>query len=124
MLQLMPISENDINKAFFIDIDDLDFFAHTAIMLEAYNSWSAVDGYSEALFEYMQSIKYKNKDLFTKYDKLIHAQRGSELLKYAIELYLLEKDMKKFGINNLLFNKYNSVQTKYINLINELKTGE
>ena len=120
----MPICENDINKAFYIDVDDLDFFAHTATMLEAFNSWSAVDGYNEALFEYMQSIKYQNKDLFTKYDKLIHAQRGSELLKYAIELYLLEKDMKSFGINNLLSNKYNSIQIKYINLINELKTNE
>ena len=124
MLKLMPISETDINKAFFIENDDLDFFAHTATMLEPYNSWSVVDVYSEALFEYMQSIKYKNKDLFNKYDKLIHALRGSELLKYCIELYLLEKEMKLYGINFQLSNKYNSIQTKYINLINELKITE
>lgn len=124
MLRLMPISENDINKASYIELEDLDFFAHTAIMLKPYDSWSVVDGYSEALFEYMQSIKYKNKELFNKYDKLIHALRGSELLKYAIELYLFEKDMKLTGITNLLSNKYNSIQVKYINLINELETNE
>lgn len=124
MLRLMPISENDINKATYIEVDDLDFFAHTSTMLKAYDSWSIIDGYAEALFEYMQSIKYQNKDLFTKYDKLIHAQRGSELLKYAIELYLIEKDMKLMGINNQISNKYNSVQIKYLNLINELTVNE
>ena len=120
----MPISENNIEKAFYIDIKDLDFFAYKAITLTPFESWQEVDGYNEALFEYMQSIKYAEKELFNKYDKLIHALRGSELLKYAIELYLLEKDMKLTGITNLLSNKYNSIQVKYINLINELETNE
>ena len=122
MLQLIPISETNIEKAFYLDIKDLDFFAYTATTLTPFDAWQEVDGYSEALFEYMQSIKYNNKDLFTKYDKLIHANRGSELLKYAIELYLIEKDMKLMGISPILSERYNSIQIKYINLLNELKS--
>lgn len=121
MLQLMPISENNIEKAFYLDIKDLDFFAHTASTLTPCDAWQEVDGYNEALFEYMQSIKYNDKDLFNKYDKLIHAHRGSELLKYAIELYLIEKDMKLMGISPILSDKYNITQHKYISLLNELK---
>ena len=83
MLQLIPISETNIEKAFYLSINDLDYFAHKATTLTPFDAWQEVDGYNEALFEYMQSIKYNDKDLFTKYDKLIHAQRGSELLKYG-----------------------------------------
>ena len=32
--------------------------------------------------------------------------------------------MNLTGITNLLSNKYNSIQVKYINLINELETNE
>ena len=121
MLQLIPISETNIEKAFYLSINDLDYFAHKATTLTPFDAWQEVDGYNEALFEYMQSIKYNDKDLFTKYDKLIHAQRGSELLKYGIELYLMEKDMKLMGISPILSERYNTVQYKYICLLNELK---
>lgn len=121
MLQLIPISETNIEKAFYLNVKDLDYFAHKATTLTPFDAWQEVDGYNEALFEYMQSIKYNDKDLFTKYDKLIHAQRGSELLKYGIELYLMEKDMKLIGISPILSERYNTVQYKYICLLNELK---
>jgi len=124
MLQLMPISENNIEKAFYIELGDLDFFAYKASTLTPFDAWLEVDGYNEALFEYMQSIKYQNKELFTKYDKLIHAQRGSELLKYAIELYLIEKDMKLMGISSILSDKYNKIQHKYICLLNDFNKDE
>lgn len=123
MLQLMPISENNIEKAFYLAINDLDFLAHKASTLTPFDAWQEVDGYNEALFEYMQSIKYNDKELFNKYDKLIHANRGSELLKYAIELYLMEKDMKLLGISPLLSERYNLIQQKYICLLNELKAN-
>lgn len=121
MLQLMPISETNIEKAFYLEIKDLDFFAHKATTLTPFDAWQEVDGYNEALFDYMQSIKYNNKDLFKKYDKLIHAERGSELLKYGIELYLMEKDMKLMGISPILSDRYNMIQHKYICLLNDLK---
>ncbi len=121
MLALMPISETNEDKLFFLPIDDLNFFAHKASTLTPFDAWSEVDGYNEALFEYMQSIKYNDKELFTKYDKLIHAQRGAELLKYLIELYIIEKDMKEIGITPILSDRYNLIQRNYICLLNDLK---
>ncbi len=121
MLRLMPISETDLNKAFYIELNDLDFFAHKASTLTPYEAWQEIDGYNEALFDYMQSIKYQDKDLFIKYDKLIHAYRGSELLKCAISLYLIEKDMKLLGITSILSERYNNMQQKYISILNEFE---
>jgi hypothetical protein len=122
MLKLIPISETDASKnASNISIKDLEYFGFLATTLRPIDSFSIIDGYIDSLWEYMQEIKYQNKELFNKYDKLIHAQQGNIILKTAIELFLMEKDMRDVGIIETITNKYNNTQKYYLSLIRDLE---
>jgi hypothetical protein len=120
MLKLIPISEdiNSKNKT-SISIDELEYFGYLASTLSPLESLSIIDGYINSLWEYMQEIKYQKKDLFNKYDKLIHAENGIIILKTVIELFLMEKEMRINGITEI--NKYNNTQKYYLKLINDLE---
>lgn len=122
MLKLIPNGETNNNDNYFIlSIKELEDFAYLATTLYPIDSFSKIDGYINALWEYMQENKYNNNETFNKYDKLIHSYQGNTILKTIIELFLMEKDMRENGINNDIIAKYNNIQSYYSSLIRDLE---
>jgi hypothetical protein len=121
-LKLIPINEvAGTQNEFTITLKQVEHMAEIATNLEPSDSFSKIDGYTNALWEEMQSRKFSDKDLFTAYDKLIHATNGFSLLKATIQLLLLEQTMRIDGIDNSAMNAYNGLQREYQYLINDLK---
>lgn len=119
MLKLIPNGQTD--NGISMSLKELEDFAYLATTLSPIESFSKSDGYINALWEYMQENKYTNKELFTRYDKLIHSYQGNTILKTIIELFLMEKDMRENGLNDMIVTKYNSTQRYYLSLIRDLK---
>ena len=121
-LVLIPINETkDSDKVINITLDWVEKIAFIATTLTPLDEFSEIDGYTGALWEHMQELKYQDKGLFTIYDKLIHANSGFNLLKTAVQLFLIEKNMRNHGITNEMTSKYNSLQNEYQSLINDIK---
>jgi len=117
-LKLVPINGNQED---IISLQDVELLAFTATTLSPLDSFSEIDGYTSALWEEMQSRKFKEKDLFNKYDKLIHATNGFKLLKVTIQLFLIEKDLRNIGINQTLITQYEKLQQEYELLLRDLQ---
>jgi len=117
-LKLIPINGKQEDIIFMQDVELLAFIATT---LSPMDSFSEIDGYTTALWEEMQHRKFKDKDLFSKYDKLIHATNGFNLLKVTIQLFLIEKDMRNAGISPILTTQYEKLQREYELLIHDLQ---
>jgi len=121
-LKLIPINEkDDSDKVINITLDWVEKIAFLATTLTPLEEFAEIDGYTRALWEHMQEIKYQDKNLFTIYDKLIHANNGFNILKTAIQLFLIEKDMRTYGTTNDMLAKYDLLQAEYQALINEIK---
>jgi len=116
---LVPI--NETANAFTTTLDKIHDIAHIAIKLEPIQSFTEIDGYTDALWEEMQNRKYSDQELFTIYDKLIHATNGFNLLKADIQLLLLERKMHEEGIDPDTMNTYNKIQRDYQRLIDDLQ---
>ena len=121
-LQLIPINETtDSINIITVSLDKVEYLAFIAINLIPIDAYSEIDGLTGALWEEMQTRKFHDKELFTIYDKLIHATNGFSLLKTTIQLFLIEKDMRYYGISKDIVAKYDTLQLQYSNLIDELK---
>lgn len=121
-IALVPISEieNEENVQ-YIPLEKVEYFAYIASTLTPLDAFTKADGYTSALWEYMQEKKYQEKELFTYYDKLIHANMGHSLLTSLIELYLLEREMRNEGIDDEYLYQYQKLQNEYLYLINQLE---
>lgn len=121
-IALVPISEIEKeDNVQYIPLERVEFFAYIATTLTPLDAFIKVDGYTNALWEYMQEKKYQDKELFTYYDKLIHANMGHALLSSLINLNLLEKEMRNEGIDDEYLSQYQKLQNEYLYLINQLE---
>ena len=121
-LKLIPINEKEDSKNIInIPLKKVEYLAFLATNLTPHEEFTEIDGYTSALWEEMQIRKYNDKDLFALYDKLIHATNGFNLLKIAVQLFLMEKDMRNYGTSKDLMAKYDILQKEYQAIISELK---
>ncbi len=121
-IALVPISEIEKEENVqYIPLEKVEYFAYIATTLPPLDAFIKVDGYTNALWEYMQEKKYQDKDLFAYYDKLIHANMGHALLSSLINLNLLEKEMRNEGIDDEYLYQYQKLQNEYLYLINQLE---
>ena len=121
-IALVPISEIETDENIqYIPLEKVEYFAYIATTLTPLDAFIKVDGYTNALWEYMQEKKYQDKELFSFYDKLIHANMGHPILSSLIELYLLEKEMRNEGISDEYLYQYQKLQNKYLYLLNQLE---
>ena len=121
-IELIPISEMKTKEnTHYIPIARVEYFAYLATTLTPMDAFREIDGYTSALWEYMQDRKYQEQQLFYDYDKLIHAQMGHTLLCTLTELLLMEKDMRNYGISNDILNRYQTLENEYQSLLLELK---
>ena len=121
-IALVPISaiENKENIQ-YIPLEKVEYFAYIASTLTPLEAFTKIDGYTNSLWEYMQDKKYQEKELFSYYDKLIHANMGHAFLCSLIELLLLEKEMRNDGISNDYIHQYQKLQNEYLYLLNQLE---
>ena len=109
-IALVPISEIETDENIqYIPLEKVEYFAYIATTLTPLDAFIKVDGYTNALWEYMQEKKYQDKELFSFYDKLIHANMGHPILSSLIELYLLEKEMRNEGISDEYLYQYQNI---------------
>ncbi len=121
-IELIPISETKKEEnTHLLPLSRLEYFAFLATTLTPLDAFMEADGYTSALWEYMQDKKYQEKELFADYDKLIHASNGHTILSTLVQLLLMEKDMRTIGISNELLNRYQRLQGEYQLLLLELK---
>ncbi len=121
-ITLVPISEIEKEENVqYITLEKVEYFAYIATTLTPLDAFLKVDGYTSALWEYMQEKKYQEKELFSCYDKLIHANMGYSFLCSLVELLLLEKEMRNEGISNSYINQYQKLQNEYLYLLNQLE---
>ena len=121
-MELIPISEiKKEENTYLLPLSRLEYFAFLATTLTPLESFLEEEGYTSALFEYMQDKKYQEKELFTDYDKLIHAINGHAILSTLIQLFLIERKMRSEGISNKLLGRYQRLQGEYQTLLWELK---
>ncbi len=121
-IELIPISEiKKEENTFLIPLSKVEHFAHLATTLTPLDAFREIDGYTSALWEYMQDHKYQDKESFTSYDKLIHANMGNSFLTSLIQLLLIEKDMRNNGISQEIFNRYQILLGEYQSILEQLK---
>lgn len=121
-IALVPISEIEKDdNTHYIPLEKVEYFAYLATTLTPLEAFTKIDGYTNALWEYMQEKKFQEKELFTCYDKLIHATMGHSFLSSLINLYLLEKEIRNNGIDNEYVYQYQKLQNEYFYLLNQLE---
>lgn len=121
-IALVPISELETEENVqYISLEKIEYFAYIATTLKPLDAFIKADGYTNALWEYMQEKKYQEKELFSSYDKLIHANMGHAILRNLIELYLLEKEMRNEGMDDEYLKQYQKLQNEYLYLLNQLE---
>lgn len=121
-LQLIPISEiKKEDNIQLIPLKKVEYLAFIATTLTPLDAFLEIDGYTNALWEYMQEKKYQDQELFFYYDKLIHANMGHAMLSNLIALLLIEKEIRNHGFTTTLDRQYQKLQNEYRFLLQELR---
>ncbi len=121
-IELIPVNEERKEKnTFLIPLAKAEYLAFLASSLTPMDALSEIEGYTNALWEYMQEKRYQEKELFLAYDHLIHANRGYQLLSCLTELFLLEKEMRNSSLKEESIRRYNFAKADYLSILSELQ---
>ena len=103
----LPI-DSSVDKFYEISIDDINYFALFSTTLNPSSEITEFAGYAAALEDYY----FQNKDKYSEtYTHLTSSGDGKRILCTSIQLVLLEKEFRNYGINGNSLKLYE----KYIN---------